>query len=210
MFNSFKYSVAWHGWVQIRICIPKFGVFVFELKIRKGCIFVFALYLKSICKYNQIYIKMTNKRSSSQDNVFHTWSTVADHLWPNTSFQPSMQSILLQFVCRVGLAKFHPLWYTWTIMEIQSTYLNQIFKMSMYLNKKWQCIYIWIDFFYLNWNLEKLFIWFGWFVFDPKVCIWTQPWCLDSGDLFDLLFTLVISHTWQLPCYCSVQLKMWH
>ena len=29
------------------------------LKIIKGCVFVFGLYLKSICKYNQIHTKMT-------------------------------------------------------------------------------------------------------------------------------------------------------
>ena len=40
------------GWVQIRICMEKFGVFI--LKIIKGCIF--DLYLKSICIYNQMHI----------------------------------------------------------------------------------------------------------------------------------------------------------
>ena len=39
----------------LRICI-------WELKITKGHVFVFDLYLKSIFKYNQIYIQNTNKK----------------------------------------------------------------------------------------------------------------------------------------------------
>ena len=49
------------GRVQIRFVFEyqKCGAFV--LKITKGCIFVllFGLYLKSICKYNQIHIQIT-------------------------------------------------------------------------------------------------------------------------------------------------------
>ena len=43
---------------------------------------------------------------------------------------------------------------------------------------KCQCICIEKNHLYLNWNLEKQRIWFGWVVFDPKMCmcIWTQPW----------------------------------
>ena len=48
-------NIIVQAWVQIRICIPKLFVF----KITKGHIFVFGLYLKSICKYNQIHINIT-------------------------------------------------------------------------------------------------------------------------------------------------------
>ena len=67
------------GWVQIRICISKF--FVFVLKITKGR--VFDLYLKNICKYNQIHIKIKMLPTKgkalpdinwlrSQDRIFFT------------------------------------------------------------------------------------------------------------------------------------------
>ena len=54
--------------------------------------------------------------------------------------------------------------------------------MAIYLNRTWikngsvfeletckTCVH-------LNWNLEKQCIWFGWVVFDPQMCTWTQPW----------------------------------
>ena len=80
-------------WVQIRVCIPKFCVFVFELKITKGYVFVFDLYLVCICKYNQIHIKITilpTKGNAlpdinwprSLDRMFFkpvVWSTVGRH-----------------------------------------------------------------------------------------------------------------------------------
>jgi hypothetical protein len=92
----------------------------------------------------------------------------------------------------------HLLRYIWNIMETGSTYLNRnwiVFesylnktsKMAMYLNRiwinKWQCSCISVEnlYLYLNWNIEKqyIWIWFGGvvfvFEFDPKTCICTHP-----------------------------------
>ena len=46
-------------YLNIDIFLFVFGI---ELKIKKGHIFVFDLYMKSICKYNQMHIKIPNKR----------------------------------------------------------------------------------------------------------------------------------------------------
>ena len=62
---------------------------VFEMKITKGHVFylIFGLYLKSICKYNQIHIKLPTKGKAmpdinwlrSRQNVFYTWSVGRQH-----------------------------------------------------------------------------------------------------------------------------------
>ena len=58
-------NIIGQSWVHIHSCIPTFGVFV--LKITKGHILVFGLYLKSICKYNQIHLKITILPTKGKD-----------------------------------------------------------------------------------------------------------------------------------------------
>ena len=91
LWNTSNWS--WFSALVGRICIPKFGVFVFELKITKGYVFVFDLYLVCSCKYNQIHIKITilpTKGNAlpdinwprSLDRMFFkpvVWSTVGRH-----------------------------------------------------------------------------------------------------------------------------------
>ena len=70
----------------------------------------------------------------------------ANHLSPNNSFQPSMESILKLYV-GLGLDKIPPtvihLNYNGNKDRIFESYLIQISKCNVfesYLNQKWQCI----------------------------------------------------------------------
>ena len=60
------------GWVQIRICIPNYFVFLFELKITKGCMFAFDLYLQTHKNYH-----FTNKGKALPDI---NWLTSLDRM----------------------------------------------------------------------------------------------------------------------------------
>ena len=59
MTQSFLGATSRQGWVQMCICIHKFGVFVTELKVAKGHVFVFKI-VSVFEKYLQI-----------QSNTYH-------------------------------------------------------------------------------------------------------------------------------------------
>ena len=58
---------VWFKYILLYIRIQIFVVYVSEMKTTKGHVFVFGLYLKSICKYNQIHITITKKGKALPD-----------------------------------------------------------------------------------------------------------------------------------------------
>ena len=75
---------GYQDWVQIRICIPKFGVFVFALKISKRRAFVFdvwSVFEKVFCIHNQIHIKITILPTKGQALPDTNWLRNLDRMF---------------------------------------------------------------------------------------------------------------------------------